>query len=28
VLAIGGLFLAVEFEHAWRGGDPKELEFL
>ncbi len=28
VLAIGGLFLAVEFEHAWRGGDPKELDFL
>jgi dihydrofolate synthase/folylpolyglutamate synthase len=28
VLAIGGLFLAVEFEHAWRGGDPRELEFL
>jgi dihydrofolate synthase/folylpolyglutamate synthase len=28
VLALGGLFLAVEFEHAWRGGDPKELEFL
>jgi dihydrofolate synthase/folylpolyglutamate synthase len=28
VLALGGLFLAVEFEHAWRGGNPKELEFL
>lgn len=27
VLALGGLFLAVEFEHAWRGGDPRELEF-
>lgn len=28
VLAIGGLFLAVEVQHAWNGGDPKELEFL
>lgn len=27
VLALGGLFLAVEFEHAWRGGDPRELDF-
>lgn len=27
VLAVGGLFLAVEFEHAWRGGDPTELDF-
>lgn len=23
----GGLFLAAEFAHAWRGGDPKELCF-
>jgi hypothetical protein len=28
VLAIGGLFLAVEVQHAWKGGDPTELEFL
>jgi len=28
VLAIGGLFLAVEVQHAWRGGDPAKLEFL
>jgi dihydrofolate synthase/folylpolyglutamate synthase len=28
VLAVGGLFLAAEVQHAWRGGDPKELEFL
>lgn len=28
VLAIGGLFLAVEVQHAWRGGDPATLEFL
>ena len=28
VLAIGGLFLAVEVQHAWRGGDPTSLEFL
>jgi dihydrofolate synthase / folylpolyglutamate synthase len=28
VLAIGGLFLAVEVQHAWRGGDPAALEFL
>lgn len=23
----GGLFLAAEFAHAWRGGDPRALEF-
>jgi dihydrofolate synthase/folylpolyglutamate synthase len=28
VLAIGGLFLAVEVQHAWKGGDPRDLEFL
>jgi len=28
VLAVGGLFLAVEVQHAWRGGDPAELDFL
>ncbi len=28
VLAIGGLFLAVEIAHAWTGGDPRELAFL
>jgi dihydrofolate synthase/folylpolyglutamate synthase len=28
VLAIGGLFLAAEVQHAWNGGEPKELEFL
>jgi dihydrofolate synthase/folylpolyglutamate synthase len=28
VLAVGGLFLAVETQHAWKGGDPRELEFL
>jgi dihydrofolate synthase / folylpolyglutamate synthase len=28
VLAIGGLFLAVETQHAWKGGNPKTLEFL
>jgi dihydrofolate synthase/folylpolyglutamate synthase len=28
VLAIGGLFLAVEVQHAWRGGNPAELDFL
>jgi dihydrofolate synthase/folylpolyglutamate synthase len=28
VLAIGGLFLAIEVQHAWSGGDPKELDFL
>jgi dihydrofolate synthase / folylpolyglutamate synthase len=28
VLAVGGLFLAVETQHAWKGGDPKDLEFL
>jgi dihydrofolate synthase / folylpolyglutamate synthase len=28
VLAIGGLFLAVEVQHAWRGGDPAQLDFL
>lgn len=28
VLALGGLFLAVEIAHAWRGGDPRELNFL
>lgn len=27
VLALGGLFLAAETQHAWRGGDPKALEF-
>ncbi len=27
VLAIGGLFLAVEIAHAWTGGDPLQLEF-
>jgi dihydrofolate synthase/folylpolyglutamate synthase len=28
VLAVGGLFLAVEVQHAWNGGDPATLEFL
>jgi folylpolyglutamate synthase/dihydropteroate synthase len=28
VLAVGGLFLAVEVQHAWRGGDPAKLDFL
>lgn len=28
VLALGGLFLAVEIQHAWAGGDPSNLEFL
>jgi dihydrofolate synthase / folylpolyglutamate synthase len=28
VLAVGGLFLAVEAQHAWNGGDPATLEFL
>ncbi len=28
VLAVGGLFLAVEVQHAWHGGDPATLEFL
>ncbi|MDZ4762074.1 MAG: hypothetical protein SGJ21_13495 [Alphaproteobacteria bacterium] len=28
VLAIGGLFLAAEFQHAWSGGDPDALAFL
>ncbi len=28
VLAVGGLFLAVEVQHAWQGGDPATLEFL
>jgi dihydrofolate synthase/folylpolyglutamate synthase len=28
VLALGGLFLSAEVQHAWHGGDPKELEFL
>jgi dihydrofolate synthase/folylpolyglutamate synthase len=28
VLAVGGLFLAAEVQHAWNGGDPAELEFL
>jgi dihydrofolate synthase/folylpolyglutamate synthase len=28
VLALGGLFLAVEIQHAWTGGDPRKLEFL
>jgi dihydrofolate synthase/folylpolyglutamate synthase len=27
VLAIGGMFLAVEVQHAWSGGDPAELDF-
>ncbi|MBI1360711.1 MAG: hypothetical protein GC155_10590 [Alphaproteobacteria bacterium] len=27
VLALGGMFLAVELQHAWTGGDPAELEF-
>lgn len=27
VIVIGGLFLAVEFAHAWRGRDPAELNF-
>jgi dihydrofolate synthase/folylpolyglutamate synthase len=27
VLALGGLFLSVEVEHAWKGGDPTELDF-
>ena len=28
VLAIGGMFLAVEVQHSWTGGDPEKLEFL
>jgi hypothetical protein len=28
VLAIGGMFLAVEVQHAWNGGDPEKLDFL
>jgi dihydrofolate synthase/folylpolyglutamate synthase len=27
VLAIGGMFLAVEVQHAWTGGDPATLDF-
>jgi dihydrofolate synthase/folylpolyglutamate synthase len=27
VLAAGGLFLAAEFQYAWRGGDPQSLRF-
>lgn len=27
VLAIGGLFLAIEIQHAWAGGDPARLDF-
>ncbi len=28
VLALGGLFLAAEFQVAWDGGDPSQLQFL
>ena len=28
VLALGGLFLAAEIQHAWFGGDPADLDFL
>ena len=28
VLALGGLFLSAEVQHAWEGGDPKTLDFL
>lgn len=28
VLALGGLFLSAEIQHAWNGGDPRELDFL
>lgn len=28
VLALGGLFLSAELQHAWEGHDPKELDFL
>lgn len=28
VLALGGLFLSAEVQHAWQGHDPRELEFL
>lgn len=28
VLAVGGLFLAAEVQHAWSGGNPATLEFL
>lgn len=28
ILAIGGLFLAAEFQTAWNGGDPKAIDFL
>jgi dihydrofolate synthase/folylpolyglutamate synthase len=28
VLALGGLFLSAEVQHAWIGGDPKTLDFL
>lgn len=27
VLAIGGMFLAVEVQYAWGGGDPTALDF-
>jgi dihydrofolate synthase/folylpolyglutamate synthase len=27
VLAIGGMFLAIEVQHAWAGGDPATLDF-
>ena len=27
VYVAGGLFLAAEFAHAWRGGDPRALRF-
>ncbi len=27
VLALGGMFLAIELQHAWTGGDPAELDF-
>ncbi len=28
VLALGGLFLSAEVQHAWNGGDPRTLDFL
>lgn len=28
VLALGGLFLSAEVQHAWEGGDPQTLDFL
>jgi dihydrofolate synthase / folylpolyglutamate synthase len=27
VIALGGMFLAIEIQHAWTGGDPTDLDF-